>query len=193
MSGRERAARSSSLLRWGARLAFALIVALALLLLLLDLLGLAAGGATGSGRSLAWGWTALLAVDAIGCLTIVVFDFKLVTRGARTVVRATLAFAVLALLDDIAVSGPRLWKLAFIAQILLIVSFQSATDRSLRAGAVPRLPWEGSVDPERREFVPLNFFNMFWVFAIASVAGLLIELVWHLTKTGEYQDRAGLV
>ena len=47
----------------------------------------------------------------------------------------------------------------------------------------------------RRGFVKLNFFNLFWVFVVCSVAGLAVETAYHflVVQPGHYQDRAGLL
>jgi len=42
-------------------------------------------------------------------------------------------------------------------------------------------------------YIPLNFFNLFWIFFVASVLGLVIEVIWHAVVFGGYQDRAGLL
>ena len=44
-------------------------------------------------------------------------------------------------------------------------------------------------------FVKLNFFNLFWVFFICSIAGLAVETAYHflVVQPGHYQDRAGLL
>ena len=46
-----------------------------------------------------------------------------------------------------------------------------------------------------RGYITLNFFNVFWVFVICSVLGLLLEIVWHVVVVdpGVYEDRAGLL
>ena len=45
------------------------------------------------------------------------------------------------------------------------------------------------------QFIPLNYFNLFWVFVICSVLGLGIECVFHMIyiEPGVYQDRAGFL
>lgn len=50
-------------------------------------------------------------------------------------------------------------------------------------------------DPEGKGYIELNFFNLFWVYLVCSVFGLIIEDVFHMTITdpGVYQDRAGLL
>ncbi|WP_338070589.1 putative ABC transporter permease [Bifidobacterium callimiconis] len=45
-----------------------------------------------------------------------------------------------------------------------------------------------------RGYIALDFFNLFWVFVVASVVGLGIETVYHFALYhGELQDRAGLL
>jgi uncharacterized membrane protein len=48
-------------------------------------------------------------------------------------------------------------------------------------------------DPNRKGYIPLNYFNLFWVFVLCSVIGLIIESVYHVAITGELESRAGLV
>lgn len=51
------------------------------------------------------------------------------------------------------------------------------------------------LDKTGKGYIQLNFFNLFWIFVIACIAGLVIELIWHMTMVdpGVYQDRAGLL
>lgn len=42
-------------------------------------------------------------------------------------------------------------------------------------------------------YIALNFFNLFWIFVICCVGGLVIETIYHFTMFGGYQDRAGLL
>ena len=46
-----------------------------------------------------------------------------------------------------------------------------------------------------RGFIELDFFNLFWVFVVCSVLGLVLEVIWHMVVVdpGVYQDRAGLL
>ena len=51
------------------------------------------------------------------------------------------------------------------------------------------------LDETGKGYIKLNFFNLFWIFVIACVVGLAVEIVWHMTMVnpGVYQDRAGLL
>ena len=46
-----------------------------------------------------------------------------------------------------------------------------------------------------RGFIELDFFNLFWVFVVCCVLGLIIETVYHMVVVdpGVYQDRAGML
>ena len=50
-------------------------------------------------------------------------------------------------------------------------------------------------DRKGRGYIQLNFFNLFWVFMVCSVLGLVIETVYHMVVVdpGVYQDRAGVL
>ena len=45
----------------------------------------------------------------------------------------------------------------------------------------------------RKGYIDLNFFNLFWIFVIASVIGLGVETLFHFALYHDYQDRAGLL
>lgn len=48
-------------------------------------------------------------------------------------------------------------------------------------------------DKSGKGYIALDFFNIFWLFVIGSVFGLVIETIYHFIATGEYQNRAGLL
>ena len=50
-------------------------------------------------------------------------------------------------------------------------------------------------DLEGHGFIELNFFNLFWVFVVCCILGLIIETIYHMVVVdpGVYQDRAGML
>ena len=62
------------------------------------------------------------------------------------------------------------------------------TEEAAEAGTLGRAKGD-------RGFIELDFFNLFWVFVVCSVLGLLIETVYHMVivDPGVYQDRAGML
>ena len=44
-------------------------------------------------------------------------------------------------------------------------------------------------------YIKLNYFNLFWVFFVCCVLGLIAEDIWHMTvdDPGVYQNRAGML
>lgn len=48
-------------------------------------------------------------------------------------------------------------------------------------------------DMSGKGYIQLDFFNVFWLFVVGCVFGLVIETIYHFIVYGEYQDRAGLL
>ena len=50
-------------------------------------------------------------------------------------------------------------------------------------------------DLSGKGYIRLDFYNLFWMFFICCILGLILEIIWHMTVVdpGVYQDRAGLL
>lgn len=182
-----------SLLRTSLRAGFFISAVLSGVLFTFAVLYLSANGF--EGRSPIWQilFLLLLLVDAAGCIGVVVFDYSTHLPQANRVARITLIAIVATLLIDVITNGFRFPELFYIFQLGCIIWFQVSTDRQLARNEKFHSPWAISTDQERRDYIPLNFFNIFWVFVVASVAGLIVEVIWHALTTGGYEDRAGML
>ena len=115
----------------------------------------------------------------------------------------TLAQAVVnIMLDGI---GPNLIQPAIQMVILIVISVtvdptlrqERDLQARLRSMQEREAAEEGMLgrDETGEGYIKLNFFNLFWVFVVCSVIGLVLEVIWHMVVVdpGVYQDRAGLL
>lgn len=92
-------------------------------------------------------------------------------------------------------------------QLVILLAISITIDPSLRQERELQKRLQDMQDREAAEegmlgrdttgegYIKLNFFNLFWVFMVCSVIGLVLEVIWHMTVVdpGVYQDRAGLL
>ena len=91
--------------------------------------------------------------------------------------------------------------------MIILIVLQTYSDPALRQERrlqrrLHELEWKAEAedgtlgrDKTGKGYITLNFFNLFWIFVIACIAGLVVEVVWHMVvvEPGVYQDRAGLL
>lgn len=101
--------------------------------------------------------------------------------------------------------GPRL--IIYVAATAILVAFQAYLDPHLREERhLRRMMKDKEIKEEQEEgvlgrdltgkgFIDLNFFNLFWIFVVASMVGDGMETLFHIifVDPGHYQDRAGLL
>lgn len=128
-------------------------------------------------------------------------------RSAARVSHALVAASVVQVLFKLMLQGADVTLVPDVVQTLLLVAVSVTVDPSLRReralerrvrDMVDREAAEEGMlgrDVEGRGYIELNFFNLFWVFVICCVLGLVIETVYHfvVVAPGEIQDRAGLL
>lgn len=169
--------------------AFALSAAIGAVVLTLSVLDLRATPTS----ALAWGHIGVLAISVAGAIALVVFNYSTRLRQATITMRVTSIAMILTLLTDVSTHGLRPLQLLYIFQVLSLIVFAVLSNAHMARNDTFRAPWEISADIHRLGYIPLNFFNLFWVFFVASIAGLGVEIVYRLMTVGTYQDRAGLL
>ena len=128
-------------------------------------------------------------------------------KRAALLCNIMIALAVIVLICEFMIWGMSIRLLPTGIGIALLVAIQSYSDpglaeerelqRKLRKMETRTEAEEGTLgrDTTGKGYIKLNFFNLFWIFVIACVAGLAIEVIWHMAVVdpGVYQDRAGLL
>ena len=151
-----------------------------------------------------------LAVLVSLAVTLIVFGVRLIRNQRRWAALLSYGLYVLLLagaLCSIMLAGIGYELIPYGVGFAVTVALQSYLDPSLleerRAHRKAREAEEhaegeaGTLgrDPSGKGYITLNFFNLFWIFVVASVLGLLMEEIVHFlfVVPGQWQDRAGLL
>lgn len=128
-------------------------------------------------------------------------------KRAAVLCNVMIVLAAIVLVCEFMIWGLSLRLLPMSLGILVLIAVQSYSDpslyeerrlqRELRKMETRSQAEDGTLglDETGKGYIKLNFFNLFWIFVIACVAGLVAEVIWHMTVVdpGHYQDRAGLL
>ena len=128
-------------------------------------------------------------------------------RHAAQIADVMILVLVAVVLCDIMLIGLTWGLLPYGVMAVFLVVMQSYLDpslaqerelqRKLRDMETREQAEEGTLgrDETGKGYITLNFFNLFWIFVVCSVLGLIIETVYHfaVVDPGHYQDRAGLL
>ncbi|WP_417353596.1 putative ABC transporter permease [Gordonibacter pamelaeae] len=153
---------------------------------------------------------ALLAILTLLTVAFIVFGIRLLRdkrRFAAQTAELLTGLMVAGILCDIMLFGLDGTVLFFVAFIVFLVVLTSYLDpsladerelqRKLRDMETREDAEDGTLgrDETGKGFIALNFFNLFWIFTVCCVLGLIIETVYHfvVVDPGHYQDRAGLL
>ena len=151
-----------------------------------------------------------LAVLVALAVTLIVFGVRLIRNQRRWAALLSYGLYVLLLagaLCSIMLAGIGYELIPYGVGFAVTVALQSYLDPSLleerRAHRKAREAEEhaegeaGTLgrDPSGKGYITLNFFNLFWIFVVASIIGLVLETIYHfaVVDPGHYQDRAGLL
>lgn len=149
-------------------------------------------------------------LSAASAIILIVFGLDLIKDQRRNAARLSyvlIAFTVVELLVDVMLQGIGPFLLRPAVQRVILIALSATVDPTLRQERELQRRLQEMLDRDaaaegmlgRDEtgegYIKLNYFNLFWVFFVCSVLGLILEEVWHMVVVdpGVYQDRAGML
>lgn len=149
-------------------------------------------------------------LSAASAIILIVFGLDLIKDQRRNAARLSyvlIAFTVVELLVDVMLQGIGPFLLCPAVQLVILIALSATVDPALRQERELQRRLQEMLDRDaaaegmlgRDEtgegYIKLNYFNLFWVFFVCSVLGLILEEVWHMVVVdpGVYQDRAGML
>ena len=149
-------------------------------------------------------------LSAASAIILIVFGLDLIKDQRRNAARLSyvlIAFTVVELLVDVMLQGIGPFLLRPAVQLVILIALSATVDPTLRQERELQRRLQEMLDHDaaaegmlgRDEtgegYIKLNYFNLFWVFFVCSVLGLILEEVWHMVVVdpGVYQDRAGML
>lgn len=149
-------------------------------------------------------------LSAASAIILIVFGLDLIKDQRRNAARLSyvlIAFTVVELLVDVMLQGIGPFLLRPAVQLVILIALSATVDPTLRQERELQRRLQEMLDRDaaaegmlgRDEtgegYIKINYFNLFWVFFVCSVLGLILEEVWHMVVVdpGVYQDRAGML
>lgn len=168
------------------------------------------GAMGGEGASTIVVTFAHLAVLVALAVALIVFGVRLIRNQRRWAALLSYVLYMLIIaggLCSIMLSGISVDLVFYLVALVVTIALQSYLDPTLleerRAHRKAREAEEhkegeaGTLgrDPSGKGYIALNFFNLFWIFVVASILGLFMEEIVHFlfVVPGQWQDRAGLL
>ena len=156
-------------------------------------------------------FAALMAVLAASAVLFVFLGVRLLLnrrKHAAATANTLAALTVLSIIGTLMLFGLSAHHIGYLVQLVILIAVTSYLDPSLAEERALQRKLRKMDKEQRREerrraveakpkrgFITLNFFNLFWIFVVASVLGLLMEEIVHFlfVVPGQWQDRAGLL
>jgi len=149
-------------------------------------------------------------LDLIGVILTIILGVRILKQKnvtASYITTALMGTTFLMLVCDFMYEGMEVTTIVLIVKMIIYVMLSSYLNPSLRYERVLRenlhmadtekRAKEGTLglDLEGKGYIKLDFFNLFWIFVVGCVLGLIVEIAWHMIVVypGVYQDRAGLM
>ena len=151
-----------------------------------------------------------LAVLVAIAVTAIFFGVRLIRnqrRWAALISYVMYVLLILGALCSMMLEGISLELVFYLVAFVITVALQSYLDPSLleerrahrqaREAEEHKRGEEGTLgrDLTGKGYITLNFFNLFWIFVVASILGLFMEEIVHFlfVVPGQWQDRAGML
>ena len=151
-----------------------------------------------------------IALTGVGAVMSIVLGVRMLRdrrRGARIAAEILAAINVAVMVCEVMLSGlhgPGLYEvlhLVFLVALLSYIDPSLSEERRLQRKLADLETCERAEDgtlgrdETGKGYIELNFFNLFWIFVVCCVLGLIIEVIYHMAvvEPGVYQDRAGLL
>lgn len=152
---------------------------------------------------------ALIVLLIASAALFVILGYRLIKNRRAHAAHAAQALAVLTILSIIATMmlfGLSAHHIGYLIQLIILIALTTYLDPSLseeRALQRKLKKMDKEAQKEARQkaeaikpkkgLITLNFFNLFWIFVVCCILGLVIETIYHFALFGEYQDRAGML
>lgn len=146
----------------------------------------------------------------VSSVALILFGWTLIKSYRRDAVRWAYALIVMTIgqmLIDVMLQGIGVHLIRPLIQLSILTALSTTIDPTLRQERELQRRLRDLQDRAAAEegmlgrdltgegYIKLNFFNLFWVFFVCCVLGLIIEVIFHMVYVdpGVYQDRAGLL
>ena len=152
----------------------------------------------------------LMVLEVAGLVLTIILCVRVLKKknvGASYMAKVLVILSIISIILDIMLSGMSSSVLFSVVETAIYIALAVYLNPSLRYERLLRSKLsladtekrakEGTLglDLEGKGYIKLDFFNLFWIFVVGCVIGLVVEVIWHMVvvEPGVYQDRAGLM
>ncbi len=126
-------------------------------------------------------------------------------RAARHISEVLIVSTIVSLICDLMLDGFSAPILSYLVRFIILIVVATYIDpalseerklqRKLRDMETLTEAEDGTLGRDRsgKGYLKLDFFNIFWIFVIGCIAGVIIETIYHFMIFGNYEDRAGML
>ncbi len=141
-------------------------------------------------------------LNVAGLVLLIRLDNRRRIYSARLLTRVLIVVLIVCLLLCVAINGIIWLEATYLLQFTCAIAYQVYNDPYMDRSTVFGNPFSKEQsdqdktyehDKDKQGYIPLNFFNLFWIFTIASIVGLAMEMVFCALVNHVWEDRAGLV